>query len=86
MHITIYKIDTQWSLQCDSSSSNIICDNLKGWDGVGCGRRFKREGTYIYLWLIHVDVWTKSTQYCKAIILQFKQIKKKLENVNVRNL
>ena len=23
-------------------------------------------------WLIHVDVWQKSTQYCKAIILQLK--------------
>ena len=21
--------------------------------------RFKREGTYIYLWLIHIDVWQK---------------------------
>ena len=21
------------------------------------GRRFKREGTYVYLWLIHADVW-----------------------------
>ena len=20
---------------------------------------FKREGTYVYLWLIHVDVWHK---------------------------
>ena len=35
-------------------------------------RRFKREGTYVYLWLIHVDVWQKPTQYCKAIILQLK--------------
>ena len=26
----------------------------------------------MYLWLIHVDVWQKSTQYCKAIILQLK--------------
>ena len=34
------------------------------------GGRFKREGTYVYLWLIHVDVWQKPTQYCKAIILQ----------------
>ena len=32
--------------------------------------RFKREGTYVYLWLIQVAVWQKSTQYCKAIILQ----------------
>ena len=39
--------------------------------------RFKREGTYVYLWLIHVDVWQKPTQYCKAIILQLKIIFKK---------
>ena len=30
-------------------------------------------GTHVYLWLIHVDVWQKATQYCKAIILQFKK-------------
>ena len=27
---------------------------------------------YTHLWLIHVDVRQKSTQYCKAIILQLK--------------
>jgi len=27
------------------------------------GGRFKREGTYIYLWLIHVDVWQKPTTF-----------------------
>ena len=32
----------------------------------------------IYLWLIHVDVWQKPTQYCKAIILQLKIKKKEL--------
>ena len=37
------------------------------------GGRFKREGTYVYLWLIHVDVWQKPTQFCKAIILQLKK-------------
>ena len=31
-----------------------------------------REGTYIYLGLIHVDTWQKPTQYCKAIIFQLK--------------
>ena len=36
------------------------------------GGRFKREGTYVYLRLIHVDVWQKPTQYCKAITLQVK--------------
>ena len=36
--------------------------------------RFKREGTYVYLWLIHADVWPKAVQYCKAIILQLTSI------------
>ena len=35
-------------------------------------KKFKREGTYVYLWLIHADVWQKPTQYCKAIVLQLK--------------
>ena len=37
------------------------------------GGRFKREGTYVYLWLIYVDVWQKMTKFCKAIILQLKK-------------
>ena len=40
-----------------------------GWEVAG---RFRREGTYIYLWLIHVDTWWKPTQYCKPIIFQLK--------------
>ena len=36
------------------------------------GGKFKREGTYVYLRLIHLDVWQKSTQYCKSIVLQLK--------------
>ena len=51
----------------------MLCDNLEGWDGVGGWRKVKREGTYVHLWLIHVDVEQKSTQYCKAIILQLKK-------------
>ena len=33
----------------------------KGWGRMGweVGRRVKSEGTYVYLWLIHVDVWQK---------------------------
>ena len=34
------------------------------WEGVQEG------GTYEYLWLIHVEVWQKPTQYGKAIIFQ----------------
>ena len=41
---------------------------VRGW--------FKREETYVHLWLTHVDIWKKptenTTQYCKAIILQLK--------------
>ena len=33
--------------------------NPEGRDGEGDGR----EGTYVYLWLIHVDVWQKPTQF-----------------------
>ena len=40
-----------------------------GWEA---GRRFKREGTDINLWLIHVDIWQKPAQYYKAIIFQLK--------------
>ena len=36
------------------------------------GGMFKREGTNVYLWLVHVDVWQKTTKFCKAIILQLK--------------
>ena len=38
--------------------------------------KFSRERTYVYLWLIHADIWQKPTQYCKAIILQLKMKKK----------
>ena len=43
--------------------------------GVGWGGMFRREWMYVYLWLIHCDIWQKPIQYCKAIILQFKKKK-----------
>ena len=36
------------------------------------GGRFKREGAYVYLRLIYVNVQQKPVQYCKAINLQLK--------------
>ena len=38
------------------------------------GGTFKREGIYVYLWLIHVEVLQKTTKFCKEIILQLKKI------------
>ena len=34
--------------------------------------RLRMRGTHVYLWPIHADVWQKSSQHCKAIILQLK--------------
>lgn len=36
------------------------------------GGRLEREGTYVYLRRIHVDVWQKVTQNCKATTFQLK--------------
>ena len=43
------------------------------------GGRTGREETWVYLWLILVDVWQQPTQHCKANILQLKISKKKNE-------
>ena len=40
-----------------------------GWE---MAKRLKREGTNVHLWLFHVDVWQRPTQYCKASILKLK--------------
>ena len=55
----------------------MLCDSLEGWDAGELGGG-SREGGHIYLWLIHVAVWQRPTQYCKAIILQLKTFKKRM--------
>ena len=41
-----------------------LWDNLGGGMGWEVGGRLKRERyTYVYLWLIYVNVWQKPTQY-----------------------
>ena len=61
----ILKNKLQMDLLYDAGSPKPeLCDNLEGWDGEEVGGRFKREGTHVYLWLIHVDIWQKPTQYC----------------------
>jgi len=57
--------------------SAVLCRELKSgavWQPreAGRGGKFNREGTYVYLWPIHVDVWRKPTKYSKAITLQLK--------------
>ena len=59
------------------------CNNLEVWDGVAGS--FKREVTYVFLWLIHVDLWHKPTQYFKPAIphLKINKLKKfKIKKIN----
>ena len=56
-YITICKIDSQqefavWLRKLKQG----LCINLEGWMGREMGERFKREGIYVQLWLIHVAV------------------------------
>ena len=56
-YITMCKTESQWEFACGLGNSNM--DPVSTWQG-GMGREmggsFKREGIYVYLWLIHVDV------------------------------
>ena len=55
-------------------AQTLLYDNLEGWGEVG--ERVKREGTYVYLWLIHADVWQKPTQCVKQLSFNRKKKKK----------
>ena len=61
----------------------MLGENLERWGGGGGN---EREGTDVYLWLIHVDVWQRPAQYYKAVFLQlnkkFLKIKFKKSNHN----
>ena len=52
------------------------CSGTTQRDGVGreVGEGFRIMGTHVHPWLIHVDVWQKTPQYCKVISLQLKLI------------
>ena len=56
-YMTICKIDSQQEFAVRLRKfKQGLCINLEGCSGREMGGRFKREGIYIYLWLIHVDV------------------------------
>ena len=56
-YIIICKIDSQWEFAiCLRELKQGLCINLERWDGEGDGGRFRREGIYVYLWLIHYEV------------------------------
>ena len=53
-YITICKIDSQWGICCLAQETQIGA--LHQNRGGRIGGRFKREGIYVYLWLIHIEV------------------------------
>ena len=55
-YITICKIESQWEFVVWLRTQTGALYQPRGWGGEGDGRRFKREGIYVYLWLIHVEV------------------------------
>ena len=62
----------QWDVTIKHRESNpVLCDHLDGGMGWRWEGRSRGRGP-IYWWVIHVVVWQKPTQHCKAIILQLK--------------
>ena len=56
-YITICNTDNQWeSAVWLKKLKQGLCINLEGGMGREMGGSFKREGIYVYLWLIHVEV------------------------------
>ena len=56
-YITIHKINSQQEFDlCLRKLKQGLCINLEGWGGRELRGRFKREGIYVHLWLIHIEV------------------------------
>ena len=78
------KTMTSASLMHEAGHSKLVLwENPEGWGGEGGGRVVQDGGTHEHLWLIHVAIWQKRSQYCKVIILQ---LKKKESVCNTRDL
>ena len=56
-YIAIRKIDSHWEIAVWLKNSNRgSVSTWRGGMGREMGGRFKREGIYVYLWLINVEV------------------------------
>ena len=49
-------------------TQGVLCDHLEEWEAWEMESSFRKEGIYVYLWLIYSDVWQMPT-----IILQLKK-------------
>ena len=81
---TMCKTDSRWEFSVRPRELTRALWQAEGCGGWGeMGGRFGREGTWVYLWLILVDVWQKTTKLYKAIILQFKKTFKKSRDITL---
>ena len=55
-----------------------------GWGG-RCGG-IQDRGTQVYLWLVHVHVWSKPPEYCKVVSLQLNKLLKKKKKKSSKNI
>ena len=56
-YITMCKIDSRWEFAVWlRKHKQGLCISLEVWDGERDGREVQEEGTYVHLWLIHVEV------------------------------
>ena len=69
-YITMCKTDSHWgggNLLYGSGHSNRVFVNLEGWDGEEDGREVQKGRDICILWLIHVEVWQKTTKFCRQL-------------------
>ena len=71
--ITICKIDSQWEIALWLRELKLgLCDNLEGWDGERDGREAQEGGDICIPMADSYWGLAETTQFYKAIILQFK--------------
>ena len=68
----VKEINSASSMHEAGHQKPVLWDNPEGQGGEGSGGGFRKEGTHVYLWLTHVDVWQKPSQYLKVSIFQLK--------------
>ena len=66
MHVSLLSMHLNSKISFSLSFHMIRCEKYSFWEGV-----------YVYLWLIHAEVWQKTAKFCKAIILQKNKLNKK---------
>ena len=76
----VYFTLLMWPLHAEYIMWNAGLDEAQG--EIKITGRFKREGMYVYLWLILIEVCQKTTKFCKAIILQLKKKKRLLGEIS----